>query len=187
MPAWPAPARHGDDGCLARAHPQQPRAQANESRQEDHEAVAHDRARVEIDDRALLGATLDVVSSLRGQLDDVEALAYMRRAVSMLRSVEVPYWLGHALQNLGHVLLNLHGEPEEAAGLPSESRVLLQDCGDMHCWVLSQRETVQEWTRGPLDERLGDAEIDRLLAEGAAMDTDEALAIFPGWLLEVAV
>lgn len=141
----------------------------------------------EIDDRALLGATLDVVSSLRGQLDDVEALAYMRRAVSMLRSVEVPYWLGHALQNLGHVLLNLHGEPEEAAGLPSESRVLLQDCGDMHCWVLSQRETVQEWTRGPLDERLGDAEIDRLLAEGAAMDTDGALAIFRGWLLEVAV
>jgi len=179
-------------------------------------------------------------------VDDLEALAYMRRAISMLRSVEVPYWLGHALQNLGHVLLNLHGEPEEAAGLLSEARVLLQDCGDMHCWagtsrVLSQaetalgmyhepalrivqvidslpilpfadthlpwtlddcarvllvagsyeraaiafgkalhvplpgeafipRETVQAWTRGPLSERLGDAEMDRLLAEGAAIE-----------------
>lgn len=48
------------------------------------------------------------------------------------------------------------------------------------------REAVQEWTRGPLSDRLGEVEMSRLLAEGAAMDTDEALVVFRSWLLEVA-
>ncbi len=216
----------------------------------------------EVGDRALLGAALVSTGGLAGEGDDEGILANQRRAVSMLRSVEVPYWLAHALQHLGHWLLNFHGEAEEAAELLSEARGLLQDCGDMHCWagtsrVLSQAETargmyhapaqrivevvdslpvlpfadthlpwtlddcarvlmvagqderaaialgkavavplpgeafvprdqVQAWTRQPLTERLGDAEMDRLLAEGAAMDTEEALALFRSWLVEVA-
>ncbi len=216
----------------------------------------------EVGDAAMLAASLDSTAGLWNLADNDRIMANMRRAVSLLRSIEAPYWLGHALQNLGHVLLNFRDEAGEAAELLSEARVLLDDCGDIHCWagtsrVLSQAETalgefhdpakrivqvidrlplladvemhipwtlddcarvlmvaghneraaialgkaldvplaseqfvpreqVEEWTRRPLVERLGDAELDRLLAEGAAMNTDEALQTFRGWLLEVA-
>ncbi len=215
----------------------------------------------EAGDRALLGATLDMTGGLGDLISEDQIMANIRRGVDLLKSVDVPYWLAHALQNLGHRLLNLHGEAAEAAELLSEARGLLQDCGDLHCWagtsrVLSQAETVlgmyhaparriievidslpvlpfgdthlpwtlddcarvllvageeekaaialgkadavplpgeafiprdqvQNWTRRPLAERLGDAEMNRLLAEGAALDTDEALQTFRGWLLEV--
>lgn len=216
----------------------------------------------EAGDRALLGATLDTTGGLGDLIGEDEIMANIRRGVDLLKSADVPYWLAHALQNLGHRLLNFHDEAAEAAELLSEARGLLQDCGDMHCWagtsrVLSQAETVlgmyhqparriievidslpvlpfgdihlpwtlddcarvllvageeekaaialgkadavplpgeafiprdhvQNWTRRPLAERLGDAELNRLLAEGEALDTDDALQTFRGWLLEVA-
>ncbi|MDX1690398.1 MAG: adenylate/guanylate cyclase domain-containing protein [Acidimicrobiia bacterium] len=90
-------------------------------------------------DSALMAASLEATAGLWDLTDDNGPLeANVGRAVEILRELDIPYWLGHALQTLGH-LLNVGGRPQPAQAVLGEARTLLEDCGDLNCWAVSTR------------------------------------------------
>ena len=48
------------------------------------------------------------------------------------------------------------------------------------------RDELQDEVKRALEEALGPGRLNQIMAEGAASDTDDALGLFRGWLLEVA-
>ncbi len=89
-------------------------------------------------DEALLAAALADTPSLWGRADTEWIMGNLRRAVEILERVEVPYWLGHALQTLG-ILTRLEGDNDGAIEPLAAAATLLQDMGDLSCWATSSR------------------------------------------------